>query len=386
MATVTIEQSSSSPEWMDFETDLDMVLSTMKSMFGELPSAPAPQESPHLPGYVLPEVEQSGFTDGLNGTGTVTHDINPFQCGATTVPPYGGVLADHNVGAARAGFMSGANMQPLCCQCPHGMRWLQFPPQFLVPQPDGPVAGVSPMYLDNSFMPYGFVNHQQGACFPCQKEQVPALEGGSVSSPGSLRKRGVEPNGAYIRRPPNAFMVFMRENREIITRTLKPKHSVETNTILGEMWRKMSTDEQEIYYQKAMEERRIHTEKYPEWSSQDNYGKKVKRQRKKTSSEVRVHLLFCEYEIKIYFLNLNEAPDFVRMFFIEVLWFGRMFSLYICIWTSNTEVDGVCYSAMFHVLSSTSGSVFMSSLKTVCPPKNWTYSLLKLMSVRSAKC
>ncbi|KAM8853773.1 uncharacterized protein ACB058_010186 isoform 2-T3 [Synchiropus picturatus] len=107
-------------------------------------------------------------------------------------------------------------------------------------------------------MPYGFVNHQQGACFPCQKEQVPALEGGSVSSPGSFhnvkqcdqtkpcpepspqvltskRKRGVEPNGVYIRRPPNAFMVFMRENREIVTRTLKPKHSVETNTILGEM-------------------------------------------------------------------------------------------------------------------------------------------------------
>ncbi|KAM8853067.1 lymphoid enhancer-binding factor 1-like [Synchiropus picturatus] len=78
-------------------------------------------------------------------------------------------------------------------------------------------------------------------------------------------------------------MVFMRENREIVTRTLKPKHSVETNTILGEMWRKMSTDEQEIYYQKATEERRIHAEKYPEWSSQDNYGKKVKRQRKKKS-------------------------------------------------------------------------------------------------------
>ncbi|KAM8854545.1 protein pop-1-like [Synchiropus picturatus] len=305
METVAAEQSSSSPEWMDFDTDLDMVLSTMRSMFGELPPAPAPQESPHFPGNVLPEVEPSGFTDGLNGTGTV---INPFQCGATTVPPYGGVLADHNVGAARAGFMSGANMLPLCCQCPYGMRWLQFPPQFLVPQPGGPVAGafVSPMCLENSFMPYGFVNHQQGACFPCQKEQVPALEGGSVSSPGSFhnvkqcdqtkpcpepspqvltskRKRGVEPNGVYIRRPPNAFMVFMRENREIVTRTLKPKHSVETNTILGEMWRKMSTDEREIYYQKATEERRIHAEKYPEWSSQDNYGKKAKRQRKKKS-------------------------------------------------------------------------------------------------------
>ncbi|XP_053720884.1 lymphoid enhancer-binding factor 1-like isoform X1 [Synchiropus splendidus] len=95
------------------------------------------------------------------------------------------------------------------------------------------------------------------------------------------RQFGQQKDAPYIRRPPNAFMIFMRENRAKITNTLKPKHSVEANTILGKMWKSMSPAEQEKYYQLAAVERRRHAEQHPDWSSKDNYGQKRKRQRTK---------------------------------------------------------------------------------------------------------
>ncbi|KAM8833275.1 protein pop-1-like isoform 1-T1 [Synchiropus picturatus] len=140
----------------------------------------------------------------------------------------------------------------------------------------------------------------QGATFLDQIENQPPLHNVSVhsflqekqtnpvpkpcppqSSTSKQQHCGAVQKEPYVKRPPNAFMVFMRENRNKVSQTLKPKHSVEANTILGQMWRNMSSEEQEVYYEKAAEERRLHSVKHPEWSSKDNYGKKVKRQRRK---------------------------------------------------------------------------------------------------------
>ncbi|XP_053700539.1 protein pop-1-like isoform X2 [Synchiropus splendidus] len=55
------------------------------------------------------------------------------------------------------------------------------------------------------------------------------------SSTSKQQHCGAVKKEPYVKRPPNAFMVFMRENRHNISQTLKPKHSVEANTILGQM-------------------------------------------------------------------------------------------------------------------------------------------------------
>ncbi|XP_053701612.1 protein pop-1-like isoform X3 [Synchiropus splendidus] len=178
--------------------------------------------------------------------------------------------------------------------CPQGATFLdqienQPPLLYMCPMSTGPCFAP----LDNMYCP-------QGATFLDQIENRPPLHNVSAHSfnqekqtnpvpkpcppqPSTSKQQhgGAVNKEPYIRRPPNAFMVFMRENRDKVSQTLKPKHSVEANTILGQMWRNMSSEEQQEYYEKAAEERRLHSEKHPEWSSKDNYGKKVKRQRRK---------------------------------------------------------------------------------------------------------
>ncbi|KAM8834557.1 lymphoid enhancer-binding factor 1-like [Synchiropus picturatus] len=79
-------------------------------------------------------------------------------------------------------------------------------------------------------------------------------------------------------------MIFMRENREHVTATFKPKHSVEANSILGRMWKSMTSEQQHRCYLLAAKERRKHEERHPNWSSKDNYGRKVKRKRRKVKA------------------------------------------------------------------------------------------------------
>ncbi|KAM8822154.1 uncharacterized protein ACB058_021639 [Synchiropus picturatus] len=117
--------------------------------------------------------------------------------------------------------------------------------------------------------------------------QVATPSPGPETSPPRNHVDPIEPtkhNGPYIRRPPNAFMIFMRENREHVTATFKPKHSVEAHSILGHMWKSMTSEQQHRYYLLAAEERRKHEERHPNWSSKDNYGRKVKSKRTKVKA------------------------------------------------------------------------------------------------------
>ncbi|KAM8835916.1 uncharacterized protein ACB058_017020 isoform 2-T2 [Synchiropus picturatus] len=117
--------------------------------------------------------------------------------------------------------------------------------------------------------------------------QVATPSPGPETSPPRNHVDPSEPakhNGPYIPRPPNAFMIFMRENREHVTATFKPKHNVEANSILGRMWKSMTSEQQHRCYLLAAEERRKHEERHPNWSSKDNYGRKVKRKRTKVKA------------------------------------------------------------------------------------------------------
>nr|XP_019937464.1 PREDICTED: protein pop-1-like [Paralichthys olivaceus] len=81
----------------------------------------------------------------------------------------------------------------------------------------------------------------------------------------------------YVKKPPNAFMVYRNEQRLKVLAGLRNSDCAAVNTIIGQMWRALSKKEQEKYYEESARLRQIHNQLYPDWSARDNYGKQRKR-------------------------------------------------------------------------------------------------------------
>ncbi|CDW52541.1 HMG box domain containing protein [Trichuris trichiura] len=107
--------------------------------------------------------------------------------------------------------------------------------------------------------------------------------------------QGVKPREArisHIKKPLNAFMLYMKEMRPQVMAEvgLKERQSAEINRILGRRWHMLNKEEQQKYYDMARKERELHMERYPGWSARDNYAihKKKKRKRDKTSENAEL--------------------------------------------------------------------------------------------------
>ncbi|XP_037608695.1 transcription factor 7-like 1-B [Sebastes umbrosus] len=88
---------------------------------------------------------------------------------------------------------------------------------------------------------------------------------------------------SYVKKPPNAFMLYMKEQRPIYAAVMKLTGTAGVNKILGDKWKSLSNEEQAKYFQVADRERRLHALQHPDWSSSNNYGQKRKRERSKAS-------------------------------------------------------------------------------------------------------
>ncbi|XP_022914178.1 protein pangolin, isoforms A/H/I/S isoform X3 [Onthophagus taurus] len=92
----------------------------------------------------------------------------------------------------------------------------------------------------------------------------------------------------HIKKPLNAFMLYMKEMRAKVVAECTLKESAAINQILGRKWHSLSREEQAKYYEKARQERQLHMQLYPGWSARDNYGygtKKKKRKKERTPVE-----------------------------------------------------------------------------------------------------
>ncbi|XP_074035073.1 transcription factor pangolin isoform X6 [Leptinotarsa decemlineata] len=92
----------------------------------------------------------------------------------------------------------------------------------------------------------------------------------------------------HIKKPLNAFMLYMKEMRAKVVAECTLKESAAINQILGRRWHSLSREEQAKYYEKARQERQLHMQLYPGWSARDNYGygtKKKKRKKERTPIE-----------------------------------------------------------------------------------------------------
>jgi len=97
-------------------------------------------------------------------------------------------------------------------------------------------------------------------------------------------RQAKEPTRPHVKKPLNAFMLFMKEQRPKIAAEYTLKESAAINQILGKRWHALDKAEQAKYYELARKERAIHMQMYPGWSARDNYaqlGRKKKRPRDK---------------------------------------------------------------------------------------------------------
>ncbi|XP_056587934.1 transcription factor 7 isoform X6 [Triplophysa dalaica] len=116
---------------------------------------------------------------------------------------------------------------------------------------------------------------------PSGKQEHDHYERSMYLKPHPEGKREKEPKKTVIKKPLNAFMLYMKEMRAKVIAECTLKESAAINQILGRRWHALTREEQAKYYELARKERQLHMQLYPSWSARDNYGKKKRRKRDK---------------------------------------------------------------------------------------------------------
>ncbi|KAL0594448.1 Lymphoid enhancer-binding factor 1 [Plecturocebus cupreus] len=93
--------------------------------------------------------------------------------------------------------------------------------------------------------------------------------------PQHEQRKEQEPKRPHIKKPLNAFMLYMKEMRANVVAECTLKESAAINQILGRRWHALSREEQAKYYELARKERQLHMQLYPGWSARDNYTFKL---------------------------------------------------------------------------------------------------------------
>lgn len=92
------------------------------------------------------------------------------------------------------------------------------------------------------------------------------------------------PKKPAIKKPLNAFMLFMKEMRQSVIEECTLKESAAINQILGRKWHALNRSEQAKYYEMAKREKELHAQKYPGWSARDNYALSSKKKKRRIDS------------------------------------------------------------------------------------------------------
>ncbi|CAB1445777.1 unnamed protein product [Pleuronectes platessa] len=74
-----------------------------------------------------------------------------------------------------------------------------------------------------------------------------------------------------IPKPPNAFMLFMNEQRPYVLATRNSIDSATVSMIIGKKWRALSENKRDKYYKEAKRLKQLHIQLYPDWSEKENY-------------------------------------------------------------------------------------------------------------------
>ncbi|XP_033996428.1 transcription factor 7 isoform X5 [Trematomus bernacchii] len=106
---------------------------------------------------------------------------------------------------------------------------------------------------------------------PSGKQEHDHYDRNMYMKPQVEAKREKEPKKPVIKKPLNAFMLYMKEMRAKVIAECTLKESAAINQILGRRWHALTREEQAKYYELARKERQLHMQLYPTWSARDNY-------------------------------------------------------------------------------------------------------------------
>ncbi|XP_032995979.1 transcription factor 7 isoform X2 [Lacerta agilis] len=109
-----------------------------------------------------------------------------------------------------------------------------------------------------------------GITSPSGKQEFDHYDRSMKSQPEPKREK--EAKKPTIKKPLNAFMLYMKEMRGTVIAECTLKESAAINQILGRRWHALSREEQAKYYELARKERQLHMQLYPGWSARDNYS------------------------------------------------------------------------------------------------------------------
>ncbi|KAK2899934.1 hypothetical protein Q8A73_013063 [Channa argus] len=120
------------------------------------------------------------------------------------------------------------------------------------------------LQLVNGEMVYTYTLHHPDSAAP----PVP------TSMPKKTKRKYNKPQDndqPYIKKPLNAFMLFMKEQRQSVVAEINIRDNAAVNTVLGQRWASLSSKEKNKFYEKAEEEKLLHARENPGWSSSNNY-------------------------------------------------------------------------------------------------------------------
>ncbi|XP_029681097.1 sex-determining region Y protein-like isoform X2 [Takifugu rubripes] len=129
----------------------------------------------------------------------------------------------------------------------------------------------------------GYLNGQK--VYQCPPELETLLDLQKNRQEKKKRQQVAKDDKPYIKKPPNAFMLFMKEKRPTVAPELWKQGSGVVNQVLGKMWGTLSDQEKAVYFEEAERCKKLHQLENPGWTTKDNYGQKRRRERKRTSIE-----------------------------------------------------------------------------------------------------
>uniref|UniRef100_A0A671WP54 Transcription factor 7-like 1 n=1 Tax=Sparus aurata TaxID=8175 RepID=A0A671WP54_SPAAU len=133
-----------------------------------------------------------------------------------------------------------------------------------------------PEGFDHSLQCVGMMNGEPVYTLPAAVFPLPfSLPAAPQPSTSNSNKRKAESeqedDRPYVKRPPNAFMLYVKEHRPHVEEDIKKKGNGAVNRVLGQRWRSLSEEQQAIYLHQAERERELHALRYPGWSVRQNY-------------------------------------------------------------------------------------------------------------------
>ncbi|KAK1886820.1 Transcription factor 7-like 1 [Dissostichus eleginoides] len=130
------------------------------------------------------------------------------------------------------------------------------------PAPAAPQPNIQYMWPANNAQVLTAV--REPAAAP-QKFPVPAAPSLSYNSKKRWHNKQQDNNRPYIRKPLNAFMLYMKEHRDLVKAEVvsERRGTAAVNEILGQRWKAMTEEDKEKYFSQSQEEKRLHAQQNP---------------------------------------------------------------------------------------------------------------------------